>query len=395
MVPLKYNVRNLRARWVNTLMTVVGTGLIVGSACGLFSLVEGLRHSMKISGDPLDLIILRKGSSSETVSGIESDKSDKIANLAGIARDEQGKVLASSEMLHIPVCERVGGGRANLIIRGIEPASKPGLRPPAEVLRPDFTIIQGRDLEAGKGEAIVSRSMSRRFKGANLGGTIQIGPKESYRVVGLFTAGGSAAESEAWVDIKDLRQNTKRDGFVSTVQLRATGSEARDQLRKTIQEDPQFKLAALPEAEFFAEQSRTAVFFQVAGTIIAVFLSVGAMFAAANTMFAAVSTRTREIGTMRALGFSRTAILLSFLGESVLLCALGGVLGVLLTLPLSLVTVGTNNIDTFAEVSVNFRVGPLVLGVAAAMTLAMGLFGGLFPAIRAVRMDVISSLREL
>ena len=237
--------------------------------------------------------------------------------------------------------------------------------------------------------------MSRRFKGANLGGTIQIGPKESYRVVGLFTAGGSAAESEAWVDIKDLRQNTRRDGYVSTVQLRATGAEARDQIRRTIQDDPQFKLAALPEAEFFAEQSRTADFFKAAGVIIAFFLSIGAMFAAANTMFAAVSTRTREIGTMRALGFSRSAILISFLGESVLLCALGGILGVLMTLPLSFLTVGTNNIDTFAEVSVNFRFGPMVLAVAVMMTLAMGLFGGLFPAIRAIRMDVISSLREL
>ena len=395
MVPLKYNVRNLRVRWVNTMMTVLGTGLIVGSSCGLFSLVEGLEHSLKLSGDPLDLIVMRKGSSSESVSVIEEDKSDKILNLSGIARDDQGKVIAAGEMTYIPVIERVGGDRANLIIRGVEPSASAGRMSASEALRPEFTIIQGRDLESGKGEAIVSRSMSRRFKGANLGGTLQIGPKESYRVVGIFTAGGSAAESEVWVDIKDLRQNTRRGGFVSTVQVRATGSESRDQLRKTIQDDPQFKLAALPEAEFYAEQSRTALFYKAAGVVIAIFLSIGAMFAAANTMFAAVSTRTREIGTMRALGFSRTSILLSFLGESVLLCALGGVFGVLMTLPLSLLTVGTNNIDTFAEVSVNFRFGPMVLGVAVAMTLAMGVFGGLFPAIRAVRMDVISSLREL
>ena len=396
MVPLKYNVRNLRVRWVNTLMTVFGTGLIVGSACGLFSLVEGLEHSLKLSGDPLDLIVLRKGSTAETMSGIESAKSDKIPNLAGIARNDQGQLLASGEMLHIPVVERVGGDRANLIIRGIEPASKPGRRPVAEELRPDFTIIQGRDLEAGKGEAIVSRSMSRRFKGANLGGTLQISPKESYRVVGLFTAGGGAAESEAWVDIKDLKQNTKREGFVSAIQLRATDVLARDRLRQQIQDDPQFKLAAIPEADFFAEQSRTALFYKVAGIFIAAFLSIGAMFAAANTMYRRREHEDpRDWHYARPRIFPRTAILMSFLGESVLLCALGGVLGVLLTLPLSLVTVGTNNIDTFAEVSVNFRIGPLVLGVAAAMTLAMGFFGGLFPAIRAVRMDVIASLREL
>ncbi|WP_435010095.1 ABC transporter permease [Tundrisphaera lichenicola] len=387
MVPIKYNVRNLKVRWVNTLMTILGTGLIVWSSCALFSLVEGLQHSLNVSGDPLDLIVLRKGSSSETVSGLDSDKADKILNLDGIARDQDGKPLAAGELLHIPVMERVSGGRANLIFRGIGPASRK--------LRPDFQIVQGRDLEAGKGEAIVSRTMTRRFKGAGLGETLQVGPKESYRVVGIFTAGGSAAESEVWVDIADLKQNTRREGFVSTVQLRAASAEARDSLRRTIETDPQFMLAALPEPEFFATQSRTALFYKVAGYVIALFLSVGAMFAAANTMFAAVSSRTREIGTMRALGFSRFSILISFLGESVLLCTLGGIVGVLATLPLTFLTFGTNNIDTFAEISVGFRFGPLVLIVAAAMTLAMGVIGGLFPAIRAVRLDVISSLREL
>jgi putative ABC transport system permease protein len=395
MVPLKYNVRNLRVRWVGTLMTVIGTGLIVGSSCGVFSLVEGLEHSLKISGDPLDLIVLRKGSSSETISSIELDKSDKILNLGGIARDDSGKSLAVGELLYIPVVERTTGGRANLILRGVDPARQSGQKSASSTLRSDFRIVQGRDLEAGKGEAIVSRNLSKRFKGAGLGETLQISPKESYRVVGLFTAGGSAAESEVWVDIQDLRRNTKREGYVSSVQIRAVDPNARDAIKQAIEGDAQFKLSAIPEAEYYAEQSRTALFYKVAGSVIAIFLCIGAMFAAANTMFAAVSARTREIGTMRALGFSRTSILLSFLGESLLLCSLGGILGVLGTLPLSYLTFGTNNIDTFAEVSVNFRFGPLVVAVALAMTFAMGVFGGLFPAIRAVRMDVIASLREL
>jgi putative ABC transport system permease protein len=387
MVPLRYNLRNLRVRWVSTLMTVLGTGLIVGSSCGVFSLVEGLEHSLKISGDPLDLIVLRKGSSSETISGIEADKSDKIVNLPGIARDDSGKLLAAGELVYIPVVERKNGGRTNLIIRGIIPASNPAAKSPSMTLRPGFKIVEGRDLQPGKGEAIVSLGISRRFKGAGLGETLQIGTKESYRVVGLFTANGS--------DLQDLRQNTRREGYVSSVQVRATDAKARDSLKRTLQEDPQFMLAATPEAEYFAAQSQTALFYKVAGSVIAVFLSIGAMFASANTMFAAVSARTREIGTMRALGFSRFSILISFLGESVLLCALGGILGVLATLPLSFLTFGTNNMSTFAEVSVNFRFGPLVIAVALAMTFAMGIFGGLFPAIRAVRMDVISSLREL
>ena len=386
MVPLKYNIRNLRARWVNTLMTVIGTGMIVWSACALFSLVEGLQHSLNLSGDPLDLIVLRKGST-ETTSGIESSKADPMLSLAGIERDTQGKPMAAAELVHIPLAERSDGGRSNLIVRGVQPASRQ--------LRPDFRIVQGRDLVPGKGEAIVSQALSRRFRGAGVGQELRLGQKESYRVVGLFTAGGSAAESEIWVDLDDLRQSTRREGIASVVQLRAATVADRDKLRRTIQDDPQYKLEAKTEADFYAEQSQTARFYKVAGVVIAFFLSIGARFAAANTMFAAVSSRTREIGTMRALGFSRTDILISFLGESVLLCGLGGVVGLLAVLPLSFLTFGTNNIDTFAEVSVHFRTGPLVVGVAIAMTLAMGIFGGLFPAVRAVRMDVISSLREL
>ncbi|WP_435015974.1 ABC transporter permease [Tundrisphaera sp. TA3] len=387
MVPIKYNVRNLRARWVNTSLTVLGTAMIVWSSCALFSLVEGLQHSLNVSGDPLDLIVLRKGADSETSSGFDSDKADKIPNLPGIARDDSGKPLAASELVNIPIAERVDGGRTNLIIRGVEPASRK--------LRPDFTIVQGRDFEPGKGECIVSRSLSRRFKGAGLGGTLKVGERESYRVVGLFTAGGSAAESEVWVDRTDLGQNIRREGSVSSAQLRGATAADRDQLRKTLQDDPQFKLAAVSEADFYAKQSATATFYKVAGVIIALFLGIGAMFSAANVMYAAVASRTREIGTMRALGFSRRAILASFLGESVLLCTLGGIVGLLATLPLSALTFGTNNFDTFAEVSVRFRIGPLVVGVALLMTLAMGLLGGLFPAVRAVRMDVISALREL
>jgi putative ABC transport system permease protein len=166
-------------------------------------------------------------------------------------------------------------------------------------------------------------------------------------------------------------------------------------LKQTIDNDTQFRLVAIREADYFANQSIESIFLKVSGSLIAVFLTIGAMFAAANTMYAAVSARTREIGTMRALGFSRTDVLLSFLGESVLLCTLGGVLGLLATIPLVALSFYTMNPSTFGEVAVAFRLGPLVMIVAVVMTLAMGLFGGLFPALRAVRLDVIRALREL
>lgn len=386
MIPFKYNVRNLRARWKTTLMTVAGTALLVCSSCVLFGLVDGLEHSLKVSGDPLDLIVLRKGSSNEVTGGFESKKADELLELGGILHDEEGPV-AAKELLSIAMAERHDGSRNNLIIRGVQPASRK--------LRPEFQIIAGRDLEPGKGECVVSHSLSRTYEGARVGGTLDLSGTEKYRVVGVFTAGGSAAESEVWADLKDVERNTGRDGSVSCVQIRAVGPADLDRLQKTIEDGAQFKLAALPEVTYFENQSKSSLFLKGAGTLIAVLLTFGAMFAAANTMFSAVKSRTREIGTMRALGFSQRDVLISFLGESLLLSLLGGALGLLATLPLSFLTIETSNFNTFSSVTINFRFGPMVMAVAVAMTVAMGLFGGMLPALRAVRLEVVAALREL
>ncbi len=386
MIPLKYNVRNLRVRWVTTSLTVLATGLVVWSSCLLFGWLEGLQYSLNVSGDPLDLIILRKGSTNETNGGFTERQADDIATLAGIARDGSGALLVSKEMVNIALADRNDGSRSNIIVRGVNQASR--------ALRPGFTILAGgRDMVAGRNECLVSRSLSRRFKNATVGSVLKLGDKETYRVVGLFTAGGSAAESEIWVEFKDLTRNINREGYVSSVQLRAVSEPDLERIKKTIDNDTQFKLAAQRETEYYATESRTALLFKVAGTLVAVLLTFGAMFAAANTMYAAVGSRSREIGTLRAIGFSRFDILVSFLGESVLLCAIGGALGLLATLPLTYLTVSTS--VNFTEAAVRFRLGPLVMAVALTMTLAMGVFGGLFPAIRAVRMDIITALRQV
>jgi putative ABC transport system permease protein len=387
MIPLKYNVRNLRVRWKTTLMTVLGTGLVVWSSCILFGLVEGLEHGLSISGDPLDLIVMRKGSSTETTGGFETTKADEIIILPGIMRDQEGQPLAAKELLNVPIAERENGTTTNIIIRGVQPASRK--------LRPDFTIIAGRDFVDGKGECIVSKRMSARFKGAQVGGRLVFGSKEIYNVVGIFTAGGSSAESEIWADLKDVEKNTGRDGSVSCVQLRAASATDFNNLKQTIDDEDRFRLAAIPEPLYFETQSRSGIFLKGAGTLIAVLLTFGAMFSAANTMFAAVSARTRDIGTMRALGFSQFDILVSFLGESLLLCGLGGAIGLLAALPLNALTYETSDFNSFTSVTIAFRFGPMVVGVALVMTLAMGVFGGMFPALRAVRLDVISALREL
>jgi putative ABC transport system permease protein len=387
MIPIKYNTRNLRVRWVTTLLTVLGTGMIVWSSCILFSLVEGLQHSLTVSGDPFDLIVLRKGSSNETTGGFARDRAEELLTLDGLARDEKGAPLGSLELLNIPMVERRDGTQTNIIIRGVSAAGPK--------LRPEFTLVQGRMFVPGKAECIVGQGVARRFKGAAVGSVLKITDRESYPVVGVFTSAGSAAESEVWLDINDLAHNIGREGNVSSVQLRAASAADLDRMKASIDNDTRFRLEAKRETDYFADQAMTSNFLKVSGTIIALFLTIGAMFAAANTMYAAVGARTREIGTMRALGFSRFDILVSFLAESVLLCTLGGIVGVLATFPLSAFSFGVSNFNTFTEATVSFRFGPLVLLVAVVMTLAMGVFGGLFPAMRAVRMDVVTALREL
>jgi putative ABC transport system permease protein len=387
MVPIKYNTRNLWVRRGTTLMTVAGTALIVWSSCILFSMVEGLQQSLDVSGDPVDLIILRKGSTNETDGGFELDKADTMVTLKGVATDPKLGPLVSRELLNIPVMERANGSRTNLIIRGLDPVGR--------LLRRDFQIVAGRDIEPGKGEAIVSERLTGRFKNSNLGDTLKVGEKESYRVVGLFRAGGGSAESEIWVDRKDLERNLSREGSVSSVQIRAAGPAEFEAIKAVIVDDPQYRLLALGEKEYYAKQTQSTTFLKVFGFVIAVFLTIGAMFAAANTMFGAVASRTREIGTMRALGFSKSSILLCFLGESVILCSIGGIVGLLATLPLQALSFGTVNSNTFTEITVNFAFGPLVMIVAFSMTLAMGVLGGFLPAWKATDKDIIASLREL
>ncbi len=420
MIPIKYNIRNLRVRWVTTLLTVLGTALVVWSSCILFGMVEGLRHSLNVSGDPNDLLVMRKGSSTETNSFFDQAKADRLKLLDGVARDPQGQPIAAAETTNIPVVERFDGQRTNLIIRGVEPPGSVELRRStrpqpltvAGVALPDwvneyvvrrpmpgvesgFEIVEGRMFKPASGEAIVSKLLAGRYKGAVLGGVLQVGEKESYRVVGLFTSGGGVAESEVWVDRADLDRNTGRQGYCSAVQLRAATPADVPKLRAAIADDPQFRLEATPEADYYKSQSLGSEFLKWIGVVIAVLLTSGAMFAAANTMFAAVKTRVREIGTMRALGFSQFDVLICFMGESILLCALGGLLGLLATLPLTALSIGTTDFSSFTERTVQFRVGPLVAIAAIAMTTAMGVIGGVFPALRAVRMKVIDALREM
>jgi putative ABC transport system permease protein len=386
MIPVKYNVRNLRVRWVTTLMTVVGTGLVVWATVLSFGLSDGLEHALRISGDELDLIVLRKGSTEETSSNIDQNLAREISNLDGIARDDAGEPLCSAEFVTILTKPRRNeGGTTNLIVRGLQAGGRG--------LRPGFRIVRGRDLSSGRNEAITSERMADRFENLGLGEKLEIN-KVNFEIVGYFEAAGSSAESEVWTDLRDLTGARRQPGALSAVNLRARDESARDALIKRLHGDEQFQLDAVGEPEYFERQMTAAIAIKFVGFAIAAFLTLGAMFAAANTMYAAVASRGREIGALRAMGFNRRSILISFLFESVLLCLLGGLLGCLATLPFNGLSTGTANWATFSEITFSFRFGPAVLMRGVIMALTMGLLGGLFPALRAVRMPIVNALRQ-
>ncbi len=386
MIPIKYNIRNLRVRWVTTLMTVVATGWVVWATVLTFGMTDGLEHALRISGDALDVIVMRKGSDAETSSAIEANTAREIATLEGIAKGSDGQPLCSTEFVTIfTKPRRNNGGTTNLIVRGVEPV--------ARELRPGFRIIEGRDIQPGVNEIIASRQMAARFENLAIGEKLEIN-KVDFAVVGYFEAGGSAAESEVWTDLSDLTGARRVQGAISVINFRAQDLASRDKLIESLAEEERFKLKAITEAAYFESQMSASLAIRFIGYVIGAFLTFGAMFAAANTMYAAVASRGREIGTLRAIGFSRSSILLSFLIESTLLCLLGGLLGCLATLPFNGISTGTANWATFSEITFSFRFGPWILARGVLMALAMGLLGGLFPAVRAIRLKIVDALRQ-
>jgi len=387
MIPLKYNLRSLRVRWVTTLLTCLAIGVVVLASVLTFGMIDGIEHALSASGDSSDLIIMRQGANNEMSSFISPPtKAKELVNLPGIATGPDGEPLASSEFVTILIKPRRNhGGTANVIVRGLDEVGRR--------LRPDFKIIEGRDLKPGVNELITSRSISKRFENLGLGEQLEIN-NVNFRVVGLFEAAGSSAESEVWADRRDLTSAQRYDGAVSVVNLRTKDEVSRLEIIERVRNDDQFKLKAITETDYFEDQKSSSVAIRAVAFIIAGFLTIGAMFAAANTMYAAVACRGREIGTLRAVGFRRRMVLTSFLLESLVLCALGGLLGCLATLPLHGLSGGTQNMATFSEITFSFRFGLKVLLRGMALAVAMGLIGGLFPAIRAIRLEITDALRQ-
>ena len=388
-IPLKYNVRNLMVRKVSTAMTVLVICLVVTVFLFVLSLWNGVTRTLSTNASDRNVITMRVGAQSEMQSVITRESADVIRSLPGIERGADGQPLVSPELLFLVNVPKVDGGNTNLQVRGTSPA---GME-----LRPSIKIVQGRMFRPGTNEAVVSKVLPTRIAGVRIGDTLKTG---SYRwvVVGYFDASGSAYDSEVWTDVADLQAQTKRPIY-SIVYVRTPDSDAARRYAEAVKGDQRLKFEGKTERKYFEEQMVTGAPIKVLAILVGLFTAIGASFGAMNTMYAQVSARIREIGTLRAIGFSRRSVLLSFVLEALLLCLIGGILGTALAFVLFNLVItkptGTMNFRTFSEILFNFRITPpLVLG-GLAFSLAMGLFGGFFPAARAARLKITTALREI
>jgi len=388
-IPLKYNLRNLFQRRVSTVMTVFVVCLVVTVFLFVLALWQGVSRTLSVTASTRNVITMRVGSQAEMQSVVTKDAYETIRSLPGIERSPTGEPYVSAELISLVNLPRADGQTTNVQVRGMDPIGFS--------MRPGVRIVDGRIFAPGTNEAVVSKNLANRFAGMKIGDTIKTG---SYRwvVVGHFDASGSAYESEIWTDVKDLQGQTKRQIF-SSIFVRASDPEAANRYIETVKGDQRLKLEGRTEKKYYEEQMITGAPIKVLAILVGIFTAIGASFGAMNTMYAQVAARTREIGTLRAIGFSRRSVLASFILEALLLCLIGGVIGtalafVLFNLLLTKPT-GTMNFRTFSEVLFNFRLTPPLIAGGLVFSLAMGLLGGFFPAARAARLKIINALREI
>jgi len=393
-IPISYNIRNLRLRKGLTIMTALGIALTVTTAIFLMALVAGLNRAFVSSGSSKNVLVLRKGSEAELTGGFDSSLFPTLKTLPGIAKDSHGEPMASGEWVVVIVLPRKDGtGEVNVTVRGMMPDGLEMRQTPDEPGRqPPVKLAAGRWFETGQREVVVSKSIRDRFAHANIGDSLEFG-KGSWKVVGVFDAGGSAYESEVWGDVNQMASDFDRLGGYSSAYLRATDAVSADALKNRVSDDQRLKLEGVLESDYYAKQTSSGTPIKVIGWIVGIIMAVGSVFAAMNTMYAAVAYRGREIATLRVIGFSRPAILTSFVLESLMLALLGAAVGIVLMLPFNGMQTGTSNQVTFSEVVFALQITWRVALYAVIFALTMGFVGGLAPAWHAARQNILSALR--
>lgn len=388
LIPLSYNVRSLFVRKATTIATALGIGLVVFVLSSSLMLGQGIRNTLVSNGSESRAIVLRKGSDTELASGIDAANVGLILAAPGVKRDTDAQALGTPDVVVVASLDKVGGEGyvSNILIRGVLPA--------AYKVRPEVRIVEGRPAQPGTDEVVVGKGIAGRFKGTGLGESFELKKNRPVKVVGVFEAERSSFESEVWADIETVRNSFGRGSSSSSVTVQLESTAAYDGFAAYVANDKQLGLEPFRETTYYDKQSEgTSLFIIVLGSLIAFFFSVGAMIGAMITMYGTVSQRAKEVGTLRALGFSQGAVLLSFLFESSMLALIGGAIGGIASIGMSAVRFSMMNFATWQEISFSFDPSPgVVLGSIAAGGV-MGILGGFFPAIRAARLSPIEAMR--
>lgn len=387
-VPVSYNFRSIRARWSSTIVAILGIAGTVGVFVAMLSLARGFKATLVASGSPGNALVLRAGSPSEMMGGVTLDSVRVVQDAPGVARDASGPLVTQENVGVMPFPLISTGTDANVQVRGVA----------ANVLhiRTFVKITEGRMFQPGLSELVAGKNASRTYAGLTLGNTVNFGGGR-WKVVGIFDAGGSSFDSEIWCDSTILQRVMKRPPDIfQSVTAHLTSPEAFQQFKDSVTSDPRMNVDVTREIDYYAKQSTVMTrLITVLGGLVAAIMAIGAVFGALNTMYSAVAERGREIATMRAVGFSASNVILSFLFEALVIALVGGIIGCLAVLPLNGLTTQTMNFQTFSSLAFAFKItfGLLALGVLFA--LVMGILGGMLPAVRAAIRPVAVALREL
>jgi putative ABC transport system permease protein len=387
-VPIVYNLRSMKVRWLSAVAAVLGIAGTVGVFIAMLALAHGFRATLVNSGTPENVLIRRAGSSAELDGSVALDQVKALEDEPGVAH-EDGKPLISPEAVLIGGFNlRETGTNANVQIRGVTPIA---LR-----VRPNVKIIEGRFFEPGLAELVIGKNVTSTYEGLELGKPIAFGG-QTWKVVGVFDAGGSSFDSEVWADSRVLNQVYKRpENLYQSVTIRLTSPAAFNQFKDAVTADPKLTVQVDHEVEYYARQSVVLTkLITVLGGVVVLIMGIGAVIGALNTMYAMVSERSREIATMRAIGFPRFSIVLSFLFEALVIAFIGGLIGCICVLRLNGYTTGTMNMQTFSHMAFAFQITPLLLAFGIVFALLMGAIGGVPPAVRAANRPVATALREL
>ncbi len=385
-IPITYNIRNLTVRKTTTLMTAAGIAMTVAVLLAVMGLVAGLQTAFGSSGDPLDVLVMRKGGNAELTSLFTPSQFQIVKSFPGIATGRDGQPLASLEVvtvINLPSVDNPEG--ANVTLRGVAVRG---------VEMRKLKLSAGRWFQPGQREITVGKNIAKRYPVAQIGKRLKFG-KGYWTVVGVMDAGQSTVSSEIFGDANQVASDFNRPDTYSSALLEATDEVSAAALMKALENDPRLNVTVMSEKDYYAQQTASSRPIQTLGIFVCIIMAIGSSFAAMNTMYAAVARRAKEVGTLRILGFTRGSILLSFFLESVLLALVGGVLACLIVLPLNNVTTAMGSFITFSEVSFNFRIGPELMAIGLLFSLILGAAGGFLPARQAAKKEILTALREV